>query len=135
MLNSLSYTDTHRHTLSLPPSLPPSLSLFTIQYRQKYITDFEVIALSPNQLFISWNLPEYPNGILTKYTIVVYNKVYGYMVSQIVPTHPQTSQYLMALVNIIVGSVLLHYCICTAVCAIHYGGLCFHTRWWRDCSD
>ena len=65
--------DTHTLSLSLHNTVPSE------------VTDFEVIALSPNQLYVSWNLPEYPNGILTKYKIVVYNKVYGYMVSLIVP--------------------------------------------------
>ena len=42
------------------------------------MTDFEVSALSPNELLVSWNLPEYPNGILTGYKIIVYNRVYNY---------------------------------------------------------
>ena len=58
---------------------------FLLKTVPSQVTDFEVSALSPNELLVSWSLPEYHNGILTKYKIVVYNKVYNYTVSLFVP--------------------------------------------------
>ena len=49
------------------------------------VTEFEVISLSPNDLYVSWNLPEYLNGILTKYKIVVYNEVYNQSITVFIP--------------------------------------------------
>ena len=49
------------------------------------MTDFKVGALSPDEILVSWNLPEYPNGILTGYKIIVYNHVYNYSSSVLVP--------------------------------------------------
>ncbi|CAI8053005.1 Phosphatidylinositol phosphatase PTPRQ [Geodia barretti] len=65
--------------------LSSTISERTSQAVPSQVTDFEVSALSPNELLVSWSLPEYHNGILTKYKIVVYNKVYNYTVSLFVP--------------------------------------------------
>ncbi|CAI8053003.1 Receptor-type tyrosine-protein phosphatase F [Geodia barretti] len=65
--------------------LSSTISERTSQAVPSEVTDFEVSALSPNELLVSWSLPEYHNGILTKYKIIVYNKVYNYTVSLFVP--------------------------------------------------